>query len=149
MGIRTGSGADAWRGYWLDLGRFILGLGLLLLSGGEVLLVSWFCLDCRQVGQLSKHGKCATCGSDAVTESEGRKTFERRHNFQSSSDRIDIERIDLWRDCRTHNLRGYPLHREILVAEKVEVQILQGEKEYGESERSSDNAAEQLRERSR
>lgn len=41
MGIRTGSGADAWRGDWLDLGRFLLGRGLLLLSGGEVLLVSW------------------------------------------------------------------------------------------------------------
>lgn len=40
MGYRTGSGADAWRGNWLDTGRFILGLGLLLLSGGEVLLVS-------------------------------------------------------------------------------------------------------------
>lgn len=39
MGYRTGSGADAWRGDWLYLGRFILGRGLLLLSGGEVLLV--------------------------------------------------------------------------------------------------------------
>lgn len=81
MGYRTGIGADAWRGDWLDMGRFILGRGLLLLSGGEVLLVSWFCLDCRQVGPLSKHGKCATCGSDAVTESEGRKKWQKRIHF--------------------------------------------------------------------
>jgi len=27
----------------------------------------FFCLNCRLTGQLDLHGRCATCGSDAVT----------------------------------------------------------------------------------
>jgi hypothetical protein len=33
----------------------------------------WMCLDCYQVGPLNRRGQCGTCGSDAVTEPEGRK----------------------------------------------------------------------------
>lgn len=27
----------------------------------------FFCLSCRLTGELDQHGRCATCGSDAVT----------------------------------------------------------------------------------
>jgi len=27
----------------------------------------FFCLNCRLTGELDLHGRCATCGSDAVT----------------------------------------------------------------------------------
>lgn len=34
---------------------------------------AWYCMDCLQVGPLNRRGQCGTCGSDAVTEPEGRK----------------------------------------------------------------------------
>jgi len=27
---------------------------------------AWFCTNCRQQGELDRHGRCATCGSDRV-----------------------------------------------------------------------------------
>lgn len=30
-----------------------------------------FCLDCGNVRELDKHGRCATCGSDAICPGEG------------------------------------------------------------------------------
>lgn len=50
MGFRTGSGADAWRGGWLDIWPVLLGRGLLLLSGGEVLLVKIEQIVCNGCG---------------------------------------------------------------------------------------------------
>lgn len=53
-----GSWTDAWRGDWLDMGRFILGRGLLLLSGGEVLLVRksvYVCDVCGREKQQTNH----------------------------------------------------------------------------------------------
>lgn len=36
----------------------------------------WLCLDCLQVGPLNRKGQCGTCGSEAVTESEGRSAWK-------------------------------------------------------------------------
>jgi len=34
--------------------------------------MEFFCLDCMQRSDLDKHGRCGICGSNAVTEAEGR-----------------------------------------------------------------------------
>jgi len=33
--------------------------------------MSHFCLDCNTVRELDGHGRCATCGSDAICPGEG------------------------------------------------------------------------------
>jgi anaerobic ribonucleoside-triphosphate reductase len=33
-------------------------------------MMRWYCLDCEQVGELTRHGVCATCGSQAVALAE-------------------------------------------------------------------------------
>lgn len=41
-------------------------------QAGREVDVNWYCLDCMVSGPLNRQGRCATCGSNAVTESEGR-----------------------------------------------------------------------------
>jgi hypothetical protein len=38
--------------------------------------VNWYCLDCMTAAPLDKHGRCSTCGSDAVTDTEGRSVID-------------------------------------------------------------------------
>lgn len=33
----------------------------------------FFCLDCGSLAQLSRHGRCGTCGSEAVVSQEAQK----------------------------------------------------------------------------
>jgi hypothetical protein len=41
---------------------------------------AFYCLDCRQVGELTQHGACGTCGSQAVAHpvSYGDKKNQRK-----------------------------------------------------------------------
>ena len=32
----------------------------------------WDCANCRTAGELDRHGRCATCGSDQVISEHGR-----------------------------------------------------------------------------
>ena len=38
--------------------------------------MNWFCLDCMVTGPLNVHGRCGTCDSDAVTDTEGRSVID-------------------------------------------------------------------------
>jgi len=42
-------------------------LGMAGLMATTVATNQFFCLSCRLTGELDLHGRCATCGSDAVT----------------------------------------------------------------------------------
>src|SRR6185369_3511826 len=33
----------------------------------------WFCMDCRSVLALDRHGRCSACGSDSVVSNEVRR----------------------------------------------------------------------------
>ncbi len=34
------------------------------------MLKQWWCADCRTPAELDRHGRCGTCGSDAVASME-------------------------------------------------------------------------------
>lgn len=40
----------------------------------------FFCLDCSIVGELDRHGRCGTCGSNAVAFPEGRERCKKSVN---------------------------------------------------------------------
>lgn len=42
--------------------------------------MTWFCLDCSSVGELTIHGRCSACDSDAVAiaESYGQSADKRQ-----------------------------------------------------------------------
>src|SRR6478672_6424349 len=51
----------------------------------------WFCLDCLQRGEIDKHGRCGTCGSNAVAESEGRGNAENQKYERPQNEKWDAD----------------------------------------------------------
>ncbi len=45
----------------------------------------WFCMDCRNKVQIDRHGRCATCDSEAVILAEHQKDV----NGSVSIDKVD------------------------------------------------------------
>src|SRR5678815_352708 len=76
-------------------------------------VMDWYCLDCRQIGPLDKRGRCATCDSNAVAESEGRFEWTRIKpnlkggqllNFSAISARPDLSQRNITAMRRCSNL---------------------------------------------
>ena len=49
----------------------------------------WICLNCRNIGGLTQHGRCATCDSDSVAVADmGRPPVQ-----SAASDIAELERM--------------------------------------------------------
>src|SRR6185437_4207475 len=57
---------------------------------------AWFCLDCNYPQQLDRHGRCSACGSNAVTESEGRGRCFADKSISTKSP-LRMEKLLSWR----------------------------------------------------